>query len=101
MSYVIAAPCIADFSCVEICPVHCISPAPHEIAFDTAEQLYFNPALCIKCGACVEACPVGAIFDAVALPPKWKHYAAINRDFFQIHQQQTFAQSNAANGAVS
>lgn len=82
MSYVIAAPCVADYSCVEICPVKCIGPDPTTAAFDEAEQLYIDPNLCIECGACVEACPVGAIFDAASLPEKWRHYEAINRDFF-------------------
>lgn len=83
MSYVIAAPCVADFSCIEICPVQCISPTPQEAGFDAAEQMYINPTLCIKCGACVEACPVGAIYDAVSLPEKWKHYEAVNRAYFE------------------
>jgi formate hydrogenlyase subunit 6/NADH:ubiquinone oxidoreductase subunit I len=85
MSYVIAAPCIADYSCVEICPVRCIGPGPEQAEFDNAEQLYIDPARCIQCGACVEACPVGAIFDAVNLPLKWKHYEAVNRDYFARH----------------
>jgi ferredoxin len=82
MSFVIAAPCIADYSCVEICPVRCIGPAPGEAGFERAEQLYINPALCIQCGACVDACPVGAIYAAAQLPPAWAHYADINRDYF-------------------
>lgn len=82
MSYVIAAPCIADYSCVEICPVKCIGPAPEQAEFDSADQLYIDPTLCIECGACVEACPVGAIFAAVNLPPQWAHYEALNRDYF-------------------
>ncbi|WP_077034892.1 4Fe-4S binding protein [Pelomonas sp. KK5] len=83
MSFVIAAPCIADYSCVEICPVRCISPAPGEPGFAQAEQMYIHPALCIKCGACADACPVGAIFTAAALPPQWQHYARINREYFE------------------
>jgi ferredoxin len=82
MSYVIAAPCIADFSCVEICPVNCISPVPEDPEFERAEQLYINPAQCIQCGACAEVCPVLAIFDAVNLPDRWKHYENINREYF-------------------
>jgi anaerobic selenocysteine-containing dehydrogenase len=56
MAYVIAAPCVADYSCVDICPVNCIAPAPDDVAFATTEQLYINPAACIDCGACVDAC---------------------------------------------
>src|SRR5512139_4024160 len=82
MSFVIAAPCLADYSCVEICPVDCIGPHPDSAEFDNAEQLYIDPARCIACGACVEACPVAAIFDEASLPDKWRHYAQINRDYF-------------------
>lgn len=82
MPYVITAPCIADYSCVDICPVDCISPHPSSTAFDNTEQLYINPEHCINCAACVEICPVNAIFEAGQLPPKWRHYEAINRDYF-------------------
>lgn len=82
MAYVIAAPCIADFSCVEVCPANCISPVPSDPRYETAEQLYINPNACIDCGACLDVCPVMAIFKAEALPPKWAHYASINADYF-------------------
>jgi ferredoxin len=82
MAYVIAAPCIADYSCTEICPVNCISPGPKDKDFDDAEQLYINPAVCISCGACVDVCPVLAIFAEGSLPPKWRNYAQINREYF-------------------
>lgn len=82
MAYVIAAPCIADYSCVEVCPVNCISPVPAEAAFEDAEQLYIDPDTCIDCAACVEACPVLAIFEASKLPGKWRNYAQINREYF-------------------
>jgi ferredoxin len=82
MSYVIAAPCIGDYSCVEICPVNCISPMPQEPEFDGAEQLYINPSQCIACGACAEVCPVLAIYDAANLPDRWKHYETVNREYF-------------------
>ncbi len=82
MTYVIASPCIADYSCVEICPVDCISPAPEDAEFDFAEQLFIDPSVCVDCGACVDVCPVKAIYDADRLPDKWKHYEAINREYF-------------------
>jgi len=82
MPYVIAAPCIADYSCVDICPVDCIAPRPESEAFDTAEQLYIDPERCVNCGACVGACPVSAIFKAESLPDKWAHYAEVNRLHF-------------------
>ncbi|MGD9661732.1 MAG: ferredoxin family protein [Porticoccaceae bacterium] len=82
MAYVITAPCVADYSCVEICPVNCIAPSPDDADFDKAEQLYIDPHVCIDCGACVKVCPVLAIYEAGSLPDKWQHYAAINRDYF-------------------
>jgi ferredoxin len=82
MAYVIAAPCVSDFSCVEICPVDAIHPGPSSPAFEAAEQLYIDPGTCINCGACVEACPVLAIYEAGNLPERWKHYAEVNRQYF-------------------
>lgn len=82
MTYVIAAPCVADYSCVEICPADCIGPHPSSPEFDTAEQLYIDPARCISCGACVGACPVDAIFRHDELPQRWRHYAEVNRQHF-------------------
>jgi ferredoxin--NADP+ reductase len=82
MAYVIAPPCIADYACIDVCPVDCISPRPQKEGFDDTEQLYINPEACINCGACVDACPVLAIFTDDGLPPKWRHYAEINRDYF-------------------
>lgn len=84
MAYVIAAPCIADYSCLEICPVDCIGPGPEDDGFDNAEQMYIDPEVCVSCGACVTACPVLAIFEDDTLPPKWQHYAAVNRDYFEV-----------------
>jgi ferredoxin len=83
MPFVIAAPCVADYSCVEICPVNCISPRPGEEEFGSAEQLFIDPKLCIECGACVDVCPVAAIYSAEALPAHWAHYTEINRLYFQ------------------
>jgi NAD-dependent dihydropyrimidine dehydrogenase PreA subunit len=83
MTYVITAPCVADYSCVEICPVNCISPGPDTEGFEQAEQLYINPDQCIDCAACVEACPVKAIYKKERLPEKWQHYAEVNAQYFQ------------------
>ena len=83
MAYVITAPCVADYSCLEICPVDCISPGPKNPDFGDAEQLYINPNVCINCAACVEACPVLAIYEDDNLPKKWMHYADINREYFE------------------
>ena len=86
MAYVITAPCIADYSCAEVCPVDCISPGPDEKDFENAEQLYINPETCIDCAACVDVCPVLAIYEDEHLPAKWQHYAKVNEDYF-IHQK--------------
>ncbi|GAB25609.1 MAG TPA: 4Fe-4S dicluster domain-containing protein [Gordonia polyisoprenivorans] len=82
MPFVIAAPCIADYSCVESCPVGCIHPSPDDPEFDRVEQLFIDPDTCIGCGACVAACPIDAVFDADRLPARWKAYEQINRDYF-------------------
>jgi len=83
MAFVIAAPCIADYSCVEVCPTQCIGPLPDDPTFDNTEQLYIDPTRCIDCEACVEACPVGAIYEATRLPPEWREYQAINEAYFR------------------
>lgn len=82
MAYVITAPCVADYSCLEVCPVNCISPGPEDQKFDNAEQLYIDPNVCINCGLCVTACPVLAIYEDDNLPSKWEHYTKINREYF-------------------
>lgn len=82
MAFVIAAPCVADYSCVEVCPVNCISPGPNDPGFLDAEQLYIDPVACVDCGACVDVCPVLAIYEDGCLPDAWKPYAQINRDYF-------------------
>ena len=91
MSYVIAAPCVADYSCIEVCPVGCISPGPDDPRFDRTEQMYIDPAVCISCGACSDVCPVLAIFDASQLPEKWRHYEQINRDYFDSAKVESLA----------
>jgi NAD-dependent dihydropyrimidine dehydrogenase PreA subunit len=82
MPFVITQPCVADYSCLEVCPVDCIGPGPNDANFGDAEQLYIDPAVCIDCAACVEACPVDAIYKAELLPEKWQHYTDVNREYF-------------------
>ncbi|MCB1661894.1 MAG: 4Fe-4S binding protein [Pseudomonadales bacterium] len=84
MTHVIAAPCVADYSCVEVCPVDCISPEPDDEDFREAEQMYIDPAVCIDCGACVDVCPVLAIYDEIDLPEKWLEYIRINQEYFTV-----------------
>lgn len=82
MSFVITAPCVGDFSCVEVCPVDAISPGPEHADFDSAEQMYIDPRTCINCGICVEVCPVLAIYEAAALPARYRHYEDLNGAYF-------------------
>src|SRR5207237_4432401 len=82
MTYVIAGSCIKDDSCIEVCPVDCIHPKPGDPDFETAEQLYIDPAICIDCDACVEACPVDAIFPEARTPEKFAYALELNAEFF-------------------
>lgn len=82
MPFVITSPCVADYSCVEACPVDAIWPRPDDADFLKAEQLYIDPARCIDCEACVEACPVGAIYAAEQVPPRYRSAIQINAAYF-------------------
>jgi NAD-dependent dihydropyrimidine dehydrogenase PreA subunit len=85
VAYVIAEPCIGtkDNSCVEVCPVDCIHPARDEPGFDQVEQLYIDSVECIDCDACMAACPVDAIFAEDQLPESWRHFTALNAEYFR------------------
>jgi len=76
MAYLIAEPCIdvKDKACVEVCPVDCIYEGPN--------QLFIHPDECIDCGACEPVCPVKAIFVEDETPEQWRHFIALNRQFF-------------------
>jgi NAD-dependent dihydropyrimidine dehydrogenase PreA subunit len=84
MTYVIGPPCASskDGSCVEVCPVSCIHPAPDEPGYDAAEQLYVDPGECIDCDACASVCPVDAIFAADHLPAEWAGAQERNAAYF-------------------
>ena len=82
MIYVITQSCCNDASCVDVCPVDCIHPAPDEPAFATAEMLYIHPDECIDCGACVPACPVEAIFAMDEVPDASKDYIDVNAKYY-------------------
>lgn len=75
MAYVIAEPCIdhMDQTCVEVCPVDCISFDP-----DRDRKLHIDPDACIDCGSCEASCPNDAIFRADKLPREWAAYAGID-----------------------
>ena len=57
-------------------------PKPGAPDFETAEQLYIDPAVCIDCDACVEACPVDAIFPDFETPEKYDYALDLNAEFF-------------------
>ena len=60
MPRVITNLCLRDASCVEVCPVDCISPADPVEEYPT---YYIDPDACIDCGACEVECPNNAIFE--------------------------------------
>jgi len=80
MSYVIGAPCIDlnDQSCVEVCPVDCISS---EAGVD--RKSYIDPDECIDCGACVEACPNLAVFRSDQLPADSAPFAQADKLWYR------------------
>lgn len=86
MPYIITAPCAdsKNGSCVDVCPVDCIHPAPDEPDFATAKQLYINPAECIECDACRTMCPVDAIFAHDTVPADMRDFIQINVNHYQI-----------------
>lgn len=85
MTYVIAQPCIGqkNTSCIDVCPVDCIHPAPGEPGFDEAEMLHIDPEECIDCGVCAEACPEEAVFADSELPTEWIDYERVNSGWFR------------------
>ena len=85
MTYVIAQPCVGqkNTSCVDVCPVDCIHPAPGEPGFDEADMLHIDPEECIDCGVCAEACPEDAVFADSELPAEWADYERANSAWFR------------------
>ncbi len=83
MPYVITQNCCKDASCVTVCPVNCIHPAPPEDGFATEPMLYVDPRACIDCGACADACPVDAIVPADTLRGPEQVYIRLNADHFE------------------
>jgi NAD-dependent dihydropyrimidine dehydrogenase PreA subunit len=84
MPYVITEACIGQkhASCVEVCPVDCIHPTPHEPGFAEAEQLFVNPQECIDCDACSGVCPVDAILPEVQVIGAMRRFVALNARYF-------------------
>ncbi len=65
MPRVITNLCLRDSSCVEVCPVDCISPGEPVEEYPT---YYIDPDACIDCGACEAECPNSAIFELSEVP---------------------------------
>lgn len=82
MTYAISQNCCNDATCVSVCPVNCIHPAPGERGFGSTEMLYIDPATCIDCGACADACPVDAVFPVESLTGPQQAYAEINAAYY-------------------
>ena len=80
MTYVIAEPCVdtMDQSCVEVCPVDCISAVA-----GVDRKFHVDPDGCIECGSCLSACPNNAILPDSELPAKWLDYAWVDAAWFR------------------
>jgi len=65
MPRVITNLCLRDASCVEVCPVDCISPGE---PVEEYPSYYIDPDACIDCGACEVECPNNAIFEESEVP---------------------------------
>ena len=85
MAFVITMPCVGvkDTACVAVCPMDCIAPWRDDKGFDTADQLFIDPASCIDCGLCVNECPVGAIYRQDDVPTEWEDYIEKNAVYFK------------------
>lgn len=82
MTYVVTQACCADASCVSVCPVNCIHPAPGEPGFGQTEMVYVDPRSCIDCGACADACPVSAIKPLELLSGDEQVFGDLNAAFY-------------------
>ena len=82
MAYVITDTCIKDLLCVDVCPIDCIHPKKDEPAFETATQLFVDPAGCIDCGACIPVCTSDSIYAADDLPDELKGFMETNANFY-------------------
>lgn len=82
MTYVVTQACCADASCMSVCPVNCIHPAPGEPDFGHTEMVYVDPRSCIDCGACADACPVSAVKPLEQLSGDEQVFGDINAAFY-------------------
>jgi ferredoxin len=63
--------------------VHASTSAPSTVSTTACARSYIQPDECVECGACEPVCPVNAIFQQNDLPDEWRHYAQIERQFFE------------------
>lgn len=82
MTYVVTQACCADASCMSVCPVNCIHPAPGEPDFGLTEMVYVDPNSCIDCGACADACPVSAVKPLELLEGNEQVFIDINTAYY-------------------
>ncbi len=82
MAYVITDTCIKDLLCADVCPTDCIHPKKAEPAFESATQLYVDPAGCIDCGACVPVCTSDSIHPLDEVPEDKKEFIDKNAAFY-------------------
>jgi len=82
MTYVVTQACCADASCMSVCPVNCIHPAPGDPDFGHTEMVYVDPKTCIDCGACADACPVSAIKPLELLTGDEQVFGDINAAYY-------------------
>ena len=86
MAFVITDRCVGvkDGTCVDVCPMDCIHPAPAEREFAGADQLYIDPEVCIDCNVCVPVCPVDAIFADGDLPGEYESALEVNARYYAL-----------------
>jgi ferredoxin len=83
MAYVITDTCIKDALCVDVCPTDCVHPKKDEPEFETATQMYVDPAECIDCGACLPVCESNSMFALDDVPEDKKQFVEKNAAFFK------------------
>jgi NAD-dependent dihydropyrimidine dehydrogenase PreA subunit len=66
----------------QACPVDCIHPRSEESDFESATQMYVNPAECIDCGACIPACTSDAIFALDDVPADKRNFIEVIEAFY-------------------
>jgi ferredoxin--NADP+ reductase len=75
LAYTITAACTGAecLSCLEVCPVDAIHPAPGQAAFFAASRLAINADACIHCGSCARVCPLAAAVAGEQPAPLWAY----------------------------